>query len=205
MSARFLKLRNALAVVGAMAIVLVVAGTAMLIGSIERGFRATDPPSALERVLAQTLRHLSVPRRERTQKNPLPVDEKLLAAGRAHFADHCASCHANNGSGDTPLGKNLYPPAPDMRLPETQNRHDGELFYAIKHGIRLTGMPAWGGADDDAETWSLVAFIRHLPAISQAELSEMEKLNPMSAHEMNEVKEEAEFLKGPSPQHGSSP
>ena len=74
----------------------------------------------------------------------MPNTEEAIAEGRAHFADHCASCHANDGSGDTEMGRGLYPRAPDMRLAATQNLEDHELFYIIENGIRLTGMPAWG-------------------------------------------------------------
>ncbi|MEO7144714.1 MAG: c-type cytochrome [Bryobacteraceae bacterium] len=67
----------------------------------------------------------------------------MLADARAHWADHCAACHANNGSGDTAMGKHTYPPTPDMRQAETQNLTDGELFYIIQNGSRLTRMPSW--------------------------------------------------------------
>jgi mono/diheme cytochrome c family protein len=58
----------------------------------------------------------------------------LMAEARAHFADHCAICHANNGSGNTEIGQNLYPKAPDMRLRQTQNLTDGELYYTTASG-----------------------------------------------------------------------
>ena len=67
-----------------------------------------------------------------------------MTDARAHFADHCAICHANDGSGDTPIGRALWPKAPDMRLRETQDLSDGELFWIIENGIRFTGMPALG-------------------------------------------------------------
>jgi len=72
--------------------------------------------------------------------------------GLAHWADHCAICHANDGSGDTPICKRVYPPAPDMRLSATQRMTDGELFFIIRNGIRLSAMPAWdGGIDPDSQ------------------------------------------------------
>jgi len=71
------------------------------------------------------------------------------------------------------INEGLFPPAPDLRQPRTQDLSDGEIFFIIKHGIRFTGMPGWGG--DDAENWKLVAFIRHLPALSQQELELMQK------------------------------
>jgi len=68
------------------------------------------------------------------------------------------------------MGKNLYPKAPDMRASLTQNLSDGELYSIIQNGIRLTGMPAWGQAiDNDKDTWSLVAFIGHLPKVTPEE------------------------------------
>ena len=120
-----------------------------------------------------------------------------------HFADHCSTCHANDGRGDTILGKHLYPPAPDMCLPATQQLTDGELFYIIQNGIRLTGMPAWGSAassnglgHDEEDSWKLVHFIRHLPQVTLDEKKAMEKMNPKSPDDFREEQEEERFLKG---------
>ena len=121
----------------------------------------------------------------------------MLVEARAHWADHCAGCHGNDGSGNTPLGKNSYPPAPDMRLAETQQMSDGELFYIIQNGIRMSGMPAWGGSDHDAQdSWKLVHFIRHLPQLTIEERMEMERLNPKGPDERKEDEEEEKFLRG---------
>jgi len=121
-----------------------------------------------------------------------------MEEARAHWADHCFSCHANDGSGDTTLGKHLYPPAPDMRLPATQQLTDGELFYIIQNGIRLTGMPAWGSGSskDEEDSWKLVHFIRHLPEMTVEEKKAMEKMNPKSPDELREEEEEERFLRG---------
>ncbi len=122
-----------------------------------------------------------------------------MAEARAHFADHCAICHANNGSGNTEIGRNLYPKPPDMRSPQTQNLTDGELYYTIHNGIRLTGMPAWGTEKDEA-TWKLVLFIRHLPQLTREEEREMESLNPKGPGEKQEELEEEQFLNEPGNQ-----
>jgi hypothetical protein len=102
----------------------------------------------------------------------------------------------------------MYPPAPDMRQSATQNLSDGELFYIIQNGIRLTGMPAWGsGSEQDAaDSWKLVLLVRHLPQLTLEERSEMEKLNPKGPAEWKEEEEEEKFLRGettnePQPQH----
>lgn len=106
------------------------------------------------------------------------------------------------------MGKNMYPPPPNMRKRETQDMADGELFYVIENGVRLSGMPAWGsGSEHDQEdSWELVRFIRHLPDLSPEEISEMEKLNPKTPGEFQEQQEEEQFLKGqPSNQSPSTP
>src|SRR5262249_1487567 len=123
---------------------------------------------------------------------------EVLAEARAHFADHCASCHGNDGGGQTEMGQHLYPKTPDMRQAATQFLSDGELFYIIHNGVRLTGMPAWGDdpPEKDQDSWKLVHFIRHLPKISQEELHEMQKLNPQSPQEKEEEEEEEKFLQG---------
>src|SRR6201997_358673 len=119
--------------------------------TIRRGFSARDNPSSIETLVATTARQLAVSSQYRQLRNPLSSSSDLHA-GMEHFADHCATCHSNDGSGDTPFGKGLYPKPPDMRQKKTQNNSDGELYYTIENGIRLSGMPAFGeehpGADD---------------------------------------------------------
>ena len=139
-----------------------------------------------------------MPADAKSRTNPIPNNPEVLAEASAHWADHCFSCHANDGSGETVVGKNLYPPAPDMRLPATQQLTDGELFYIIQNGIRLTGMPAWstGASHDEEDSWKLVRFIRHLPRITLEEKKAMEKLNPKSPDDLREEQEEEKFLRG---------
>ncbi len=164
---------------------LLAGGAVMVWLLVQRGFSARDQPTAVETFVARRLRHLAVPRRARREQNPVAVTPAVLMQARAHFADHCAICHANDGSGQTKIGQNLYPKAPDMRQSDTQSLSDGELFYIIHNGIRFTGMPAWGSGipEEDVESWKLVHFIRHLPEIGQEELQEMGQLNPKPQHE----------------------
>src|SRR3989442_10826244 len=84
---------------------------------------------------------------------------EVMPAAKAHYADHCAICHGNDGRGTTLIGKGLYPKPPDMTQPATQGLTDGELYYIIENGIRFTGMPGFGeevGSDQDKETWDAV-------------------------------------------------
>ena len=176
------------------AIVLVVASVFMK----GKGFSARDQPSHLETVVATQFRKLAMPRDARDRKNPVAASPEVIEAGLTHFADHCATCHANDGGGDTAIGRNLYPKAPDMRLAATQDLTDGELFYIIENGIRLTGMPAWGTGTPEGETssWHLVHFIRRLPKLTPEEIARMEDLNPKSPDEWREAQEARDFLEG---------
>ena len=167
-----------------------------------RGFSARQEPSAIETILAKTARNMALPSEYQKLRNPFPMSPENLRAGMEHFADHCAICHANDGSGDTLFGKNLYPKPPDMRTAETQHKPDGELYYTIQNGVRLTGMPAFGENHSiaDADTWKLVLFIRHLPQLTNDQLKEMEALNPKTDEERREESEEQNFLQGKNPQ-----
>jgi mono/diheme cytochrome c family protein len=133
-------------------------------------------------------------------RNPVGCSEEVLAQARAHWADHCATCHANNGNGDSMLGRTMYPRPPDMRMPETQRQSDGELYYTIKNGVRLSGMPAFGDpGDQDADSWKLVCFIRHLPQLSSEEEQDMKKLNPKTPEDLEEERQEEQFLNDGTP------
>ncbi len=174
-----------------------IAGLVLLV-AIKGGVSARDQPSPAEAWVARRLRHLAIPIALRRTVNPISPTDSSLAAGRAHWADHCAICHGNDGRGDTPIGRGLYPKAPDMRLEATQALSDGELFFIIENGVRFTGMPGWrgDGPDRDDETWHLVHFIRHLPSLSREELLEMERLNPKTPTELADQEETRAFLDG---------
>jgi mono/diheme cytochrome c family protein len=168
-----------------------------------RGISARAEPGLVETALMQVVRRMAIPRAGRDRVNPVPATQEVVAVGMAHYANHCASCHANDGSGDTEMGRGLYPKPPDMRLAGTQSLSDGELFYIIENGVRLTGMPAWGTGTPESieESWHLVHFIRHLPKLTPDELTRMESLNPRPPEEIRQEIEEERFLQGfdPSP------
>jgi mono/diheme cytochrome c family protein len=149
------------------------------------GINSKQQPGQTETTIARKLRAAAIPDRAKKTGNPIRATSDVLEAGMAHFADHCASCHGNDGGADTEMARGLYPKVPDMRKPDTQGLSDGELFYIIENGVRLTGMPAWGtGTPEGAEaSWALVHFIRHLPDLTDAELEKMKAMNPKSADE----------------------
>jgi mono/diheme cytochrome c family protein len=191
-------------------IVLLIIGAFLAAGAVyatvlvRRGFSARENPSWVEAFAAGIAKRLAVPATYRL-KNPYPPTAENLREGEEHFADHCAICHGNDGGGDTLFGKGLYPKPPDMRTAGTQNKSDGELYYTIVNGVRLSGMPAFGpgpvpaSGDEgsgDGENWKLVLFIRHLPEITAEELEGMKKLNPKTEADRAEEQQEEEFLKG---------
>jgi mono/diheme cytochrome c family protein len=176
------------------------------------GLVARPEPGTVEVRLARAVRALAVPADARERQNPVPASPDVLAAGRAHYADHCAVCHGNDGRGNTEMGRGLWPKAPDMQLSATQDLTDGELFWIIEHGVRFTGMPGWSaGTSEGAEaTWHLVHFIRHLPGISEAEIEAIGELMPRPPAEVRQDLEAERFLRGddmpaagePGPVHG---
>jgi mono/diheme cytochrome c family protein len=176
---------------------IILAG-ALAYSVLRRGLSTREEPSRVESALALTMRRLAV----RDRQNPIPASDAVVNEGLAHYADHCAVCHANNGSGDTAIGRGLYPKAPDMRLSRTQSLTDGELFSIIENGIRLTGMPAWGTGTPEGErdSWGLVHFIRRLPTLTEADIERMEALNPKSEADWQQEEEIRRFLSGePTP------
>ncbi|HKR65062.1 MAG TPA: c-type cytochrome [Thermoanaerobaculia bacterium] len=183
-------------ILGAIAAALLVA-ILLFVSMIRNGFSAHDQPSRLEAAMAGAMRRWAVPSDLRNMKNPVPLTPAVLAEGRAHFADHCAGCHGNDGKGDA-MGKQMYPKAPDMTLAATQSLSDGELFAVIENGIRLTGMPGFGAgtAESAYGSWGLVHFIRHLPKLRPEELAEMQRLNPKSPDEWQQIQAEEAFLAG---------
>lgn len=174
---------------------------AMAVSIVHGGLSSRAQPTALEVALARNVRHLAIPAKARSAQNPLLDSAADQRDARRHFADHCAICHANDGSGDTLLGTGLYPKPPDLRLPRTQDLTDGELFWIIENGVRFTGMPAFSSPDHggQVDSWKLVHFIRHLPHLNAAEHFEMEKYNPKGPDERAEEQEENDFLKGATP------
>lgn len=186
-----------LVTITALAILLAIA----FMTTLRHGFSAHDEPTRVEAVVARAVRHWAVPADLRDRKNPVPLTPEVLAEARAHFADHCAVCHGNDGKGVTGMGAHMYPKTPDMTLAATQSLSDGELFSIIENGVRLTGMPGFGNgtAESAAGSWTLVHFVRHLRQLTPEEIAEMETLNPKSPEEWEQLQQEKEFLAGAEP------
>ena len=181
---------------------------AIAVSVLHDGLSSRATPTRFETVIARNARHLAIPSSARAVQNPVLDSADVQRDARQHFADHCATCHANDGSGQTPIGAGLYPKPPDLRLSPTQDLSDGELFWIIENGVRFTGMPAFSSAGNHAnsgnhsdaiDSWKLVHFIRHLPHLTSAERLEMERYNPKGPEDRAEEQEENDFLNGATP------
>ena len=182
-------------------VLLVVAGfvVVLAVSIFHNGLSARATPTIIETMMARDARNLAIPASARALKNPIAPSAETLRDARLHFADHCAICHGNDGSGDTMIGRGLYPKPPDLRLPETQKLSDGELFWVIENGVRFTGMPAFSSPGMQNDSWKLVDFIRHLPQLTPDERMEMEKYNPKGPGDLQEEQQEDDFLNGTTP------
>ena len=182
---------------GIVALALVVAVVGLTYVRVT-GLSARAKPSDAETGLARAVRSFAISGSDRSRANPVARSDEAIRAGLEHFADHCAVCHGNDGSGTTNFGRGLFPPAPDLRAQPTQEMTDGELFYIIENGVRFTGMPAFatGTPGGEQESWKLVHFIRRLPRLSEPELERMKEMNPRSPEEVRQEIAEEQFLRG---------
>jgi mono/diheme cytochrome c family protein len=128
---------------------------------------ADVPPSGLETRFIPMAVHASVANHAEEQPNPVaPTDENLIAGGEV-YAELCARCHGIPGRGPSVLGVSFYPPAPQFSV-QPPAYTEGELFWIVKHGIRNTGMPAWGRLLTDQDIWQVVALLRRLNSLPSA-------------------------------------
>lgn len=144
-------------------------------GAINIG--ADMKPSAVERRVASWARDKSVSSHATQEKNPLAGDSAAVATGLTDYRENCVVCHGAPGVDPTTISQGLNPHAPS--LAKESDASDGELFWVAKHGIRLTPMPAFSSTHSDEEIWKLVAFIRHIPNLTDHERASLGTLTPV--------------------------
>ena len=162
-----LKVKFALGVLVGVLLPPVVLAVVTLAGWLDMS--ATRPPGLIEELVGSTLSDRSVARRAPKTKNPLPETPALLRAGLEHYRRDCLVCHGAPGVRQGEIGRGLNPPAPDLWSPDTQEASDGELFWVVAHGLRMTGMPGWLPSRSEREIWEMVAIVRHLPKLTAEE------------------------------------
>jgi len=138
-------------------------------------------PSLLRWVLVTT-RESSIERRAQAIQAPVLDGVNRIENGFRGYREMCVICHGTPGGKPSPLAQGLNPEPPDLSEDEG-HMSDAELFWVIKNGIRMTGMPAWGPSHDDEELWDIVAFVKTLPDMSAAEYGALDhRLPPGHGH-----------------------
>jgi mono/diheme cytochrome c family protein len=130
---------------------------------------ASAQASGLERGLAHFVVDHAVARRAPKGKIPLQVTPDVLARGLEAYRDNCVVCHGIPGQPQSNIAVGLNPPPPDLADEDSQDSPDGELFQVISEGLRMTGMPAFSKSQSKETLWTLVAFLRHLPKLTDDE------------------------------------
>ena len=151
----------------------------LAMGAINVG--ADVKPGLIERSLAPWGRDRSVATRALKEKNPYGGEPSAIATGLDHYRENCLMCHGAPEIAGAELSQGLNPPAPSLDK-GGKGRPDGELFWVIKHGLRMTAMPAFGPTHTDEEIWKIVAFIRHLPELTAPERAALQPEDGANEH-----------------------
>lgn len=152
---------------------------AVIVWSGVYSFAADVPHSAPVKAIIELARERSVEVRADDIDVP-PLEERALAIkGAGNYAAMCAQCHLSPGAKPTELHRGLYPVPPRLAQHPVE---PAAAFWVIKHGIKASGMPAWGESMNDADIWNLVAFLRVLPSLDPAAYTEMVARSPGHAH-----------------------
>lgn len=161
-------MKHAVTVLVTLVVLVVVAVAFVYSGVYDVG--ADDPHSKLVAATMQTLRERSIDARAGRLAVPDLEDSQRILEGAGHYAAMCTDCHLAPGMQDSEIRPGLYPQPPNL----ARTRIDPKAaFWVIKHGVKMSGMPAWGASHDDATIWSMVAFIAKLPDLSAAEYRDL--------------------------------
>jgi len=152
------------------------------------GMGAMNEPTKIEKEIGQWAWLTSAKKNAPTMKNPFTTDI-TLDDGLDHYKDNCVTCHGAPGVEKSEIGKGLNPTAPILDIPIVTERTDGELFWTIKNGIRMTGMPAFGPTHSDDEIWKIVQFVRHLPQLTEKERGELQEATKEEEHHQGKSEE----------------
>lgn len=140
-------------------IVIVIAG-AVLYMAMSFSMSALEQPGVTETFVATRMRDWSI---SRAARRPLPAapeqNEENISKGSAIYGMACANCHGQDGRNPTPIGKSMYPRVPDLGSPDIQRMSDRELFWVVKNGVRLSGMPGFAKIEDDGQIWCVVYYL----------------------------------------------
>jgi mono/diheme cytochrome c family protein len=135
---------------------------------------ATDRHWSLTHTVLETTRVRSIKAHASGIKSPADLaNHKRIVAGTSHFAEHCAACHSAPGVETGEMAKGMYPSPPALTGAAKQ-WSPGELFWIIRNGIKMSGMPAWPEHSDE-DVWSIVAFLNRLPNMNEQDYGNLVK------------------------------
>ena len=145
-------------------VVLAIAGTAIFIYQGWFEISADVPHSAIVFNLMETARDRAIAVRAKNIEVPSLDKPALIAKGAMDYSEMCTGCHLAPGNKESELRQGLYPQPPD--LTQRVEATPAQMFWVIKHGVKMSAMPAWGATHDDARIWDMVAFIKKLPELT---------------------------------------
>jgi mono/diheme cytochrome c family protein len=135
-----------------------------IVGLTQIRLDALQEPGHVETFLATLVKHLLISRSSGEDIPPAPTNlQESIKEGDKLYAIDCSMCHGADGHTPTDAGRWMYPRAADLTSPAVQQYSDRELFWIVKNGIRLSGMPAFGKVESDEHIWNLVNYVRALP------------------------------------------
>ncbi|MES1929106.1 hypothetical protein SADO_07617 [Salinisphaera dokdonensis CL-ES53] len=161
-------------VTATVAVSLVVVGVtaAGVIYSGAYNVAATSEHWPITRWALQTTVHRSVARQAADIDAPQLGSEAQLLAGATNFDTMCSGCHAPPGGRQSVAARSMYPRPPELTH-AAEEKSASEIFWVIKHGIKASGMPAWGASHGDEDLWAMTAFVEQLPDMSAADYRQM--------------------------------
>jgi mono/diheme cytochrome c family protein len=145
---------------------LVIVGVAVFVCSGIYNIGADDQHTRIVSAIIRQLRDRSISVRAREIVAPNLEDPSMIVAGADRYSQLCIGCHLAPGMSKSDLSPGMYPQPP--HLAQGMELDSQRLFWTVKHGVKMSAMPAWGNTLSDEEIWQLVAFVRKLPAMSAA-------------------------------------
>jgi hypothetical protein len=170
-----------LAAAGALLVVVAAASLAIYAGIYN--VAADIPHTQPVYWLLETMRERSIAARATGIVVPHDLDDpKRILSGAGQYAEMCSFCHLAPGMKRTEISRGLYPRAPELR--RRSHSTPAEDFWVVKHGVKMTGMPAWGVTHSDEILWDVVAFLRKLPDLTADQYQALVKSAPKTHDEM---------------------
>jgi mono/diheme cytochrome c family protein len=188
----YILILTALAVIGGLVMVFFILPS--------MNWSATRKPGQVEYTIASYITSNWIRRNAAEQSNPFRPTPENLKAGRVDFDGHCSGCHGLTGNGENRLKADFYPPIAKL-TGDTQKWSDGEMYFIIANGIRMTGMPGFEKKHDSTEIWGLILWVRHLAQLSPSEKAAIESRMRMTTQEHEEMMKKSH----PEPQEVGQP